>query len=667
MTFNAQRLAPAIRRWIVLLLAAAMSAILAGCGGSTANIQNPPAPPSTPVAIAFQPAPPGTISLGTTTALVAVVTNDSSNSGVDWSLICQSGASCGTLLPLHTASGAAATYTPPTTISGNNQTFTIEAFATADQTKNVVAAITVTGFASNLKGTYVFETKGIDGNGPFQLAGVAVFDGNGEITSGEQTHNDPLLSVSDSITGGSYTIGPDGRGTLTLNTADQNIGQQGIENLSLVFLSNSQALLATLDNPNLAPSFEVSSGALDLQTSTTAPTGGYAFTVNGTDISSQPMAIGGILKIDSPNAISGAGSVADQDDAGTIFPTATISGTVTNPDTLGSLKFNLTGSFAPSPIQFTGYIVDAQYIKLIESDNTGSGVGLGSTAGIAIGQGAATGTFTSDQSFAGNYVFDVLGQDLSDQPTSLAMVGEFTADTSGNLNNGYADAVLNGLLQYVSDSFTGTYNLDTTGTGRVDSSIRFTSGSGPELIFYLTGNGNPPLVLDAESTFGSLGVGLANSQAAPPFSFNGNYGLYLTQSSGALENDGTGQITVDGTSNTLSGIIDTTLGLVGFSAQPDTAITGTFAAIPSSGRFTGALTNTFFPTPGATANTIAVAFYLVDSDHGYFIETDSATSDELSFGYFATRNSVCPSCEEMTSAGLRAVSWQRGRKSEGSH
>jgi hypothetical protein len=174
-------------------------------------------------------------------------------------------------------------------------------------------------------------------------------------------------------------------------------------------------------------------------------------------------------------------------------------------------------------------------------------------------------------------------------------------------------------------------------------------------------------VLDAESTFGSLGVGLANSQAAPPFSFNGNYGLYLTQSSGALENDGTGQITVDGTSNTLSGIIDTTLGLVGFSAQPDTAITGTFAAIPSSGRFTGALTNTFFPTPGATANTIAVAFYLVDSDHGYFIETDSATSDELSFGYFATRNSVCPSCEEMTSAGLRAVSWQRGRKSEGSH
>ena len=668
MTFNAGRLAAAMSRWIGLLLAAAMSVILAGCGGSTANIQNPPAPISTPVSIAFQPAPPGAIPLGTTTALTAVVTDDSSNSGVDWSLICQSNPSCGTLLPLHTASGVAATYTPPTSISGNNQTFTIEAFATADQTKNVVAAITVTGFASNLKGTYVFETRGIDGNGPFQLAGVVVLDGNGEVTSGEQTHNDPLLSVSDSITGGSYTIGPDGRGTLTLNTADQNIGQQGIENLSLVFLSNSQALLATLDNPNLAPSFEVSSGALDLQTSATAPTGGYAFAVNGVDISSSPMAIGGILKIDSPNTISGTGSVADQDDAGIIFPTATISGTVTTPDSLGSLKFDLTASFTPSPIQFTGYIVDAQHIKLIESDNTGSGVGVGSTAGIAIGQGSATGTFTSDQSFVGNYVFDVLGQDLSYLPTSLAMVGEFTADTTGNLNNGYADEVLNGVQQYLSNSFTGTYSLDTTGTGRVDSSTRFSNGAGPELIFYLTGNGNPPLVLDAESTFGSLGIGLANPQSAAPFSFNGNYGLYFTQSSGPLENDGTGQITVNGTSNTLSGVIDVTLGLVGFSAQPDTPLTGTFTAIPSSGRFTGTLTNTFFPTPGTTDNTIAVAFYLVDSDHGYFIETDSLTSDELSFGYFATRNSACPSCQEMNSALDHAtLPGNVGRKSDGGH
>ena len=531
---------------------------------------------------------------------------------------------------------------PPNTLSGNSQAVTIEAFATADQTKNVVTAIMVTGFASSLQGTYVFETRGIDANGPFQLAGAINLDGKGGITSGEQTHSDFLLSVSDPISGGSYNIGPDGRGTLTLNTADQNIGQQGVENLSLVFLNSSHALVATLDNPLLNPSSETSSGSLDLQTSTTAPTGGYAFIVNGTDLSLEPMAIGGVLKISSPNMISPVGSVADQDDAGAVFPNATISGTVTDPDSFGSLTFNLTTAFAPTPIQFTGYIVDDLHIKLIESDNNGSGTGFGSTAGVAIGQGAATGTFTKKAAFAGTYVFGIQGEDLSALPTSLASVGRFTADSSGHLKNGYNDELLNGFGVEISDSFTGSYTLDSTGTGRVDSSLGFSvSGPGPEFIFYLTGNGNPPLVLDADDAIGSVGIGLAHPQAAAPFSFNGKYGLRLTQSNGQSENDATGQITVNVTSDTLQGFVDTDLD---FSPQPDTKLTGTFGAIPSNGRFTGTLDNTFFPSPGSVPNTITVVFYLIDIGHGFFIETDSLTSGELSFGYFATRTPVCPTC-----------------------
>jgi hypothetical protein len=631
----------AIERQGMLLCSALVLAVLIGCGGST-NVQNPPAPAASNVSIAFQPAPPAGISLSATTPLTAVVSNDSSNAGVDWALLCQSNANCGTLLPLHTASGAATTYSPPATISGNTQTFTIEAFATVNHNLNVVTGITVTGFASNLKGTYVFETKGIDANGPFQLAGVIVLDGNGGLTSGEQTHCDSLQCYADTITGGSYYIGPDGRGTLTINTADQNIGQQGIENLCLVFLSNSEALVATLDNPNLSPSFETSSGSLDLQTSTGAPTGGYAFVVDGIDISSLPMAMGGVLRIDSPNAISGTGSVADQDDNGTLVQSASISGSLTNPDSLGSLKFNLTAAFTPSPIQLTGYIVDSQHIKLIETDNNGSGTGVGSTAGLAISQGAAMGTFTSDKSFSGNYVLDILGEDLSGLPTSLASLSEFTADGSGNLNDGYDDELLDGLGIEISDSFTGTYTVDPSGTGRVDSSINFSSnGPGPEFIFYLTGGGNPPLVLDADASSGAIGGGLANPQAAAPLSFNGKYGLYFTQGNGSLENDGTGQVLANSTSNTLSGVIDTDLM---FSPDPDTSITGTFSTISSTGRSTGTLDNTFFPSPARAPNTIAVAFYVVDASHAFFLETDSLVSGELSFGYFAARTSVCPGC-----------------------
>lgn len=635
------RPALAMRGWILTLTSAVMLYVLVGCGGSTKNIQNPAAPAATAVTIVFQPSPAKSISLSATTTLTAVVSNDPSKAGVDWALICPVANTCGRLTPLHTQSGAATSYAPPSTITGNTQSVTIEAFATADHTKNVVAAISVIGFAGNIKGTYVFETRGTDGNGPYRLAGVIVLDGNGGVTSGEQTHSDPLMTVADVITGGSYNIGPDGRGTLTLNTADTNIGQQGIENLSLVFLSNSQAFLATVDNPNLAQSFETSSGSLDLQTATTTPSGGYAFAANGTDLSSPPgpMAIGGVLKIDSPNTISGNGSVADQDDNGAIVHSATLSGTVTNPDQFGAVKFNLTTSLTASPVQFTGYIVDALHIKLIESDNTGTGSGFGATAGLAISQSAATGTFTNNSAFAGNYVFGILGQDITANPSSLASVGLFTADASGNINSGYNDEILNGLLQYISDSFTGTYTLDPSGTGRVDSSITYTvSGPGPEFIFYLTGNGNPPLVLDAESTFGSLGVGLAQPQVAPPFSFNGLYGLKLTQSSGQAESDGTAQITANGTTNTLSGIVDSQIDFLAF---PNFQISGTFVPV-TTGRFTGALTNsnfTFAP-PGNPANTIEVAYYLIDSEHGYVIETDSSASAELTYGYLAPRTAV---------------------------
>ena len=635
------------RTWPRLLLSAAAIlslASFAGCGGTnTTNVQNPPAPTASSVSIAFKPAPAATISLNATATLTASVDNDPNSAGVDWSLLCPTVGTCGTLAPLHTASGSAATYTPPTTISGNSQAFTMEAFATADHSKNVAATITVTGFASNLKGTYVFESKGIDANGPFQLAGVVVLDGNGGITSGEQTHSDVLLSVADKITGGSYTIGADGRGTMTLNTADQSIGQLGVENLSLAFLSASQAFIATMDDPNLSPSFETSSGTLELQTSTTAPTGGYSFAVNGVDVNTFPMAMGGILNIDSPAAISGTGSVADQDDLGAIYPNTAVSGTLTTPDSFGSLKFNLTTAFSANPVQFTAYIVDTSHLKLIESDITGSGIGVGATAGIAIGQGTATGTFTSNAAFSGNYVFDVLGVDLNGLPSSMASLGVFTADASGNLTNGYNDELLSGFGIYVSDSFTGTYTVDPSGNGRVDSSIDFTSnGAGPELIFYLTGNGNPPLLLDADANFGALGVGQASPQAAPPLPFNGTYGLGFLQSSGSLENHGTGQITANGTADTLSGVIDTNLQ---FSALPNTPLTGTFEAIPSNGRSTGGLTNTFFPTPGTAPSTIAVTYYAVDASHVFFLESDSIIAGELTFGYFAARTPVCPTCQ----------------------
>ena len=53
----------------------------------------------------------------------------------------------------------------------------------------------------------------------------------------------------------------------------------------------------------------------------------------GTDIFLEALAMGGVMNIDSPRTISGAGSVADMDLVGSVFPSAGLSGKVTKPGT----------------------------------------------------------------------------------------------------------------------------------------------------------------------------------------------------------------------------------------------------------------------------------------------------------------------------------------------
>jgi hypothetical protein len=658
---NSRRLAVATRGWILFLLPAAMISVVVACGGNTANVQNPPPPPASNVSIAFQPAPASSILVNASTNLTAVVSNDPSNAGVDWSLVCQSAGNCGSLTPPHTASGQATSYTPPATLLGNNQTVTVVAFATADHTKNLVAPITVTAFGSNLKGTYVLQAGGVDSSlNPYQFAGVIVLDGNGGVSSGEQTVNffDPnpnvnaLVTRPDSITGGSYFLGPDGRGTISINTNDADLGASGTETFSFVFLSGSQALITALPTSTILVS---GIGTMDLQSSTAAPSAGYAFVVSGTDFSTgSPTALGGIFNIDSPNSISGKGSVTDQNLAGTLTAGATLSGTLSNPDSFGAVTLNLnTPSFpTTTAYQFTGYIVDGAHIKLIESDNT-SGSGLGATTGLAIGQGSATGTFEDDTSFSGTYVFGVLGQDLSAiSPSSLTSVGVLTADGSGDVANGFTDTFLQANSvqgtagAQISAAFGGTYSVNHQGTGRLRATFnhflpRLNDGFSPVFFFYLTGNGNPPLLLaSGDSNYTFLGAGIAYPQSTAPLTFGGKYGFIVSQQNGS-ENEGTGQMTANPPAGTLSGFVDINVG--GSSASFDNPFTGTFTPPGSNGRFSGTLAGQVFEV-----SPFAAEYYIIDPGHGFFVETDvvnpNSPSGVVSFGYYAVRTPVCDGC-----------------------
>lgn len=487
------------------------------------------------------------------------------------------------------------------------------------------------GFSNaTLNGAYVFHVNGRDtfakvAPGAYGIVGVLDADGNGNITNGEQLYSDQPYSKLDSITG-SYSIGTDGRGTITLDTGDSHIGVNGVETFSVALLSGVHGLMAQFDTS------ATSSGALDLQNSQASKAilaNGYAFISSGVDVNDPrgAMGLGGVFNVDSPGTISGSGSVADVNDNGIVITAATVSGTVAAPDPFGKVVVNLTLN-STNFATLIGFIVDSTHVRLIENDTT-----FGTTTGEAFAQGNNTGTFTSNSAFKGTFVYGTEGYGTQGGTPLLPTVygGLFTADGSGNIINGYTDQ--NEFGSVIDDTLTGTYAVDSSGTGRTTSRTFYGgNGAGPSLNFYLTGASDvSALALQMDASPFIETAGNVYTQAAGPFtasSFEGPYaaGFSAFPAAGG-EDDGSGEISSDGVSS-LSGKVDVNYS---FSPVSDQALSGSYTA-NSDGRFTSSL------TAGTVFSADAEAFYIISSTQGLFVETDA----QPALGIFETSSAGGP-------------------------
>jgi len=658
-----------------------------------------------------------------------VVSNDSGNYGVDWAVTCPLISNCGTLSitpSFHSASGTAVTYVPPTLLLTGSLAVNVTVFATADHTKNVTTPITVASYAGVLNGTYVLHVEGQDSNSlPYQSTGVFVFDGNGNVTSGQQTLNTvsgfsstyTVQAVQGSTDAPStYFIGPDGRGNMTLNLQPTNPANSPIvENFTFTVISSAQALVAELFDGSSG------SGTLDLQDATAAatmPTGAYAFVTNGSDSASPngpqsgtpaPTVIGGVFNIDnnpSAGSIDGNGSLADQDYYNSKFtersllscdpPTASgalpgLTGSVSQPSSLGMVTITLTSTgnsgtcfgqtspSTPATIQFTGYIVDATHIRLIETDDLDGTSGF-LTAGIAVSQGSAAGTFTN-ASLTGPYVFGVLGYDLTDfvgnsiPGFSFTSAAVLAADGNGNLT-GITDTFYPGAFPslgvgaYTATPLTGTYTVDANFIGRALMKPKFKGSPkpNPKVILYLSGNGTPPLILwseGADVNFPATGAGIAYPQAANASTLSlGNpkaYGLTYTENNGT-EFDGNGEVqsTINGVTGTLTGTVeDINNNDFSFSTPtPGAPITDTLGLPADSfGRIGGTLNN--------TSSTNLFEYYLLDNNRAFMIETDLANTGQVGLGYLAQACDVtsATSCQAAAQNSIKRAANREGSRS----
>jgi len=583
---------------IPILLAAVGLLILsfAACGKSstpslTINLTNAPA----------------TLTVNQSVSLTATVGYDSSNAGVDWSC------SSGTFSVAHTASGGTTVYTAPATAG----TVTITAAATAESSVKDSVTISIVPIGSNamLNGQYVFLVQGVDSNGVYAAGGTIVADGNGNITAGEQDYTDVAIQAGPDTVTGIYSIGPDGRGSITLNVSDTSLPHNGVETFSIALTSAGHALITQFDGT------ATSGGSLDLQTAAAldpaAIAGAFAFTAQGEDVSYQvPVCFGGVLAMSATTGTVSNGTYYVNDGGST--SSATLLGTVTAPDSLGrgTIQFTLGLGLAY-------YAVQGQVLRLV-----GQNAPYTVVAGSMYGQGTAGagGTF-STASLSGHYVLSEAGGTING---ALALAGQFTADGAGSFTAGYADTNDAGTATSVSIGGSSAYTISGNGAGTLSLPAAVdTSGNVGTLTIFavdpainlvdpsLPTGGGGALVMDFDSTAVASGTIMPQSTGA----FDGNYALNLQLVGSSGESDWVGQSVA--ASGGLTGTLD--INTAGATSS-NVSLTGTFAADGSNaGRWTG-----HFTVAGAT---YSIVYYQLSPTMFVIVDTDSA---EVGIGIMET-------------------------------
>jgi hypothetical protein len=442
-----------------------------------------PAPPG--ISVAFNPAAPTSLAASAIASLTAVVSNDSSNGGVKWTVTCGSSA-CGSFSPTSTASGTATTYTAPSTIP-SPATVTVTATSVTDTTKTAAATITITPIVL-ANGTYVYHVSGEDSTGPYFIAGAFTVQ-NGAISGGEQDFSDRSVGYpQNTLAPATSSLSIAGNNIqIVLDTGNTNIGVGGLETLRGTRVSSSRYLISEFD------AFAAASGSLDLQTGTAAPSGAYVFSIGGIDGQEDglALAIGGVLNI-SGTTISNTGSVFDINLGGNVGQGLLFSsGSVTAPDSFGRLTFSLTpNTTSVAAFVLTGYIVGPNRIQLVESQVDALNSDLG---GTALAQTTPSGGFTANTAGVNGatYVFSGTGNDIYGQ---VQIAGTFTLNAGGTVSGTIA---LNDLAYYGTISITtGNYTVDPTGRVTLTNIVPTLPGTAtiPAVPFgfqlYLDGNGN---------------------------------------------------------------------------------------------------------------------------------------------------------------------------------
>ncbi len=512
----------ALSTFSALLVLATLSAC--GGGGST-----PPAP-----AVSVSPAT-ANVQEGGAQQFTANVTNTTSTA-VNWQVngVAGGNSTVGTV-------SSTGLYTAPTAIpSPASVTVTAALQAAPSISGNAIVTVTAVQFTNaTLKGNYIFSVSGIDANlNVFYEVGEATLDGNGNVTGGEADLNDVGLGyvMATSVTG-TYSVGPDGRGTLNLS-----IPAISSNTFSYAFAIRAltNAVLNEIDNNvvNATGTLEAQSSGVMPQVA--APSGNYAFGFSGV------AAACGNLGVNSVGifALSGTtvGGLQDVNCDGNITQAQTLSGSYTAIDGVGRGSGSFSGNSGSA--DFIYYVVSPNRFRFMCPD---SGIFFLGSANLQ------TQSTFGNADFAGNYVVSTSAGTQAGVSNTLI---QFNA-SGGNVSTGYYDVNDTGTVGQA--SLTGSYSL--AANGRVNGTFNV-NGAGLPFVMYLV---SPTQAYYLDDRTNAVGGGNVYAQSPAVTSNAAWAGSYATKQLGYFVVAGviqaanstsiSGQLSADGNGN-LAGTLD---------------------------------------------------------------------------------------------------------------
>ncbi|MGO9540968.1 MAG: choice-of-anchor tandem repeat GloVer-containing protein [Terriglobales bacterium] len=375
-------------------------------------------------------------------------------------------------LTLNTSTGAI-TGTPTTAGTYN---FTSQVMDSKGNSATASCSITINAAQSctnngNLKGNYAFLYQGwsnFSGSGYVltDTAGSLVFDGNGNITSGQYDQNDPVDGPSQGTLTGTYCVPANNLGTATINGSNGNT-----TTYAFVLQPNGNGNVIPYDT---AAPWDASGIFLKQNTSdfsTSDFTGQYSLGFIGIDNADSRFGVAGAFTANGTGNLKNG--VLDGDDGGNYFNgTLSSNNFSVTPSGRGTVSLNVSGVGTGN---FAFYVVNSSQLLILQIDPISQGLQSLFSGQIVQQQGLTY----SDSDLNGVSVLGLQGLDTSCNPAcadaSLVFV---TWNGSGSLSYSMDD---NDGGAVSSSAGSGSYSVGSN--GRV--SIGGTGNHNP--IFYLTG------------------------------------------------------------------------------------------------------------------------------------------------------------------------------------